>query len=85
MATDLATSRLIVREAARIIDNEEATDRDKMMYASMAKKHATDACFDLANYALQIHGGYGYLNEYPIERVVRDLRVHQILDRKSVV
>lgn len=47
MATDLATSRLIVREAARIIDDVESTDRDKMMYASMAKKHATDACFDV--------------------------------------
>ena len=51
-----------------------------MIYASMAKKHATDVCFDIANYALQIHGGYGYLNEYPIERIVRDLRVHQILE-----
>jgi alkylation response protein AidB-like acyl-CoA dehydrogenase len=46
----------------------------------MAKRYATDACFHVANEALQIHGGYGYLKDYPVERVVRDLRVHQILE-----
>lgn len=80
MATDLVTSRLIVRKACHIMDNPESTDNDKIMYSAMAKKHATDVCFDLANNALQIHGGYGYLNDYPIERIVRDLRVHMILE-----
>lgn len=80
MATDLVTSRLIVRKACHIMDNPDSTDSDKIMYSSMAKKHATEVCFDLANYALQIHGGYGYLNDYPIERIVRDLRVHMILE-----
>ncbi len=46
----------------------------------MAKRFATDAGFDVANQALQLHGGYGYLKDYPLERIVRDLRVHQILE-----
>jgi hypothetical protein len=46
----------------------------------MAKRFATDACFEVANQALQLHGGYGYLKDYPLERIVRDLRVHQILE-----
>jgi hypothetical protein len=46
----------------------------------MAKRFATDAAFDVANQALQLHGGYGYLRDYPLERTVRDLRVHQILE-----
>ena len=46
----------------------------------MAKRFATDAAFDVANQALQLHGGYGYLKDYPLERIVRDLRVHQILE-----
>jgi alkylation response protein AidB-like acyl-CoA dehydrogenase len=46
----------------------------------MAKRFATDAAFDVANQALQLHGGYGYLRDYPLERIVRDLRVHQILE-----
>ena len=46
----------------------------------MAKRFATDAGFDVANQALQLHGGYGYLKDFPIERYVRDLRVHQILE-----
>ena len=46
----------------------------------MAKRFVTDACFDVANQALQLHGGYGYLAEYGIEKIVRDLRVHQILE-----
>ena len=46
----------------------------------MAKRFATDLCFEVANEALQLHGGYGYLQEYPLERHVRDLRVHQILE-----
>ena len=46
----------------------------------MAKRFATDAGFNVANDALQLHGGYGYLRDYPLERIVRDLRVHQILE-----
>ena len=46
----------------------------------MAKRFATDAGFEVANQALQLHGGYGYLHDYPLERIVRDLRVHQILE-----
>ncbi len=46
----------------------------------MAKRFATDACFDICNQALQLHGGYGYLKDFPLERVLRDLRVHQILE-----
>ncbi len=46
----------------------------------MAKRFATDAGFEAANQALQLHGGYGYLKDYPLERIVRDLRVHQILE-----
>ena len=46
----------------------------------MAKRFATDAGFEVANQALQLHGGYGYLKDYPLERIVRDLRVHQILE-----
>lgn len=50
------------------------------MYCAMAKKFATDHCLDICNSALQMHGGYGYLREYPVERILRDLRVHQILE-----
>lgn len=50
------------------------------MKCSMAKQFATDACFNICNDALQMHGGYGYLKDYPIERYLRDVRVHQILE-----
>lgn len=50
------------------------------MYCAMAKKYATDECYTVVNDALQMHGGYGYLKDYPIERFLRDLRVHQILE-----
>jgi alkylation response protein AidB-like acyl-CoA dehydrogenase len=50
------------------------------MRCAMAKRVATDVGFDVANQALQLHGGYGYLSEYGIEKIVRDLRVHQILE-----
>jgi len=77
MATELEASRLMVHRAAAAIDggHPEATVR-----AAMAKRFATDACFTIANEALQLHGGYGYLKDYPIERYLRDLRVHQILE-----
>jgi hypothetical protein len=77
MATDLEASRLMVRRAAAALD---AKDPEATKLAAMAKRFATDAGFDIANQALQLHGGYGYLKDYPLERIVRDLRVHQILE-----
>ncbi|MBM7753623.1 alkylation response protein AidB-like acyl-CoA dehydrogenase [Microbacterium laevaniformans] len=77
MATQLQTARALVRDAARAIDN--GAD-DVAVQCAMAKRFATDAGFEVANRALQLHGGYGYLQEYGIEKVVRDLRVHQILE-----
>jgi hypothetical protein len=77
MATNLEASRLMVYRAAAKLD---AKTKDATAQAAMAKRFATDACFNIVNDALQIHGGYGYLSDYPIERVLRDLRVHQILE-----
>ena len=77
MATELEAARLMVRRAAHALDSKhpEATK-----LCAMAKRFATDAGFQVANDALQLHGGYGYLQDYPLERIVRDLRVHQILE-----
>lgn len=77
MATELEAARLMVRRAAHALENKhpEATK-----LCAMAKRFATDAGFQVANDALQLHGGYGYLQDYPLERIVRDLRVHQILE-----
>jgi len=77
MATTLEASRLMLYRAAAALD-AKAPDAPKL--CAMAKRFATDACFDVANQALQLHGGYGYLKDYPVERIVRDLRVHQILE-----
>jgi alkylation response protein AidB-like acyl-CoA dehydrogenase len=77
MATDIEAARLMVHRGAWAIDSNDPL---KTQYCAMAKRFATDACFDAANQALQIHGGYGYLRDYPLERIVRDLRVHQILE-----
>jgi hypothetical protein len=77
MATDLDAARLMVRRAAHALDNR---DPAATRYCAMAKRFATDAGFEVANQALQLHGGYGYLKDYPLERIVRDLRVHQILE-----
>ncbi len=77
MATEIEAGRLMVYRAAAAIDTR---DPFATKYCAMAKRFATDACFHAANEALQLHGGYGYLKDYPIERVVRDLRVHQILE-----
>lgn len=77
MATELRAARALVRDAAAALD-EKAPDAS--MQCAMAKRFATDAGFRVANEALQLHGGYGYLHEYGIEKVVRDLRVHQILE-----
>ena len=77
MATDLEAARLMVRRGATAMD---AGDPKATQYCAMAKRFATDAGFEVANQALQLHGGYGYLKDYPLERIVRDLRVHQILE-----
>lgn len=77
MATDLEASRLMVYEAARAID---AKDASATRAAAMAKRFATDACWQVVDRALQLHGGYGYLKDYPVERILRDLRVHRILE-----
>jgi len=58
----------------------DANHPDKSTYCAMAKRFATDVGFKVCNEALQLHGGYGYINEYPLERHVRDVRVHQILE-----
>lgn len=77
MATELEAARLMVRRAAAALD---AGRPDATKLCAMAKRFATDAGFVVANEALQLHGGYGYLADYPLERIVRDLRVHQILE-----
>ena len=77
MATELVAARQMVRLAASRLDagHPEAT-----VYCAMAKRFATDVAFEVCNTAMQLHGGYGYIREYPIERHVRDVRVHQILE-----
>lgn len=77
MATELDASRLMLLRAADALDRK---DPAAPKYCAMAKRFATDLGFKIANDALQIHGGYGYLKDYPVERIVRDLRVHQILE-----
>ncbi len=77
MATAMEAARLMVRRGAAALD---AKSPDATKLCAMAKRFATDAAFDVANQALQLHGGYGYLKDYPLERIVRDLRVHQILE-----
>lgn len=77
MRTELHAARLMVRDGAQAVDEQAP---DATMRCAMAKRFATDAGFEVANRALQLHGGYGYLQDYGIERVVRDLRVHQILE-----
>jgi len=77
MATDLVAARQMVRLAAWKLDNR---DSQATTYCAMAKRFATDAGFNICNDALQLFGGYGYIKEYPLERYVRDTRVHQILE-----
>ena len=77
MATELVAARQMVRLAASKLDRD---DPDKTVYCAMAKRFATDIGFRVCNEALQLHGGYGYLREYPLERLLRDARVHQILE-----
>jgi alkylation response protein AidB-like acyl-CoA dehydrogenase len=77
MATELAAARLMLWRAATALDDGEA---DATLHCAMAKRFCTDAGFEIANQALQLHGGYGYLADYGVEKIVRDLRVHQILE-----
>jgi alkylation response protein AidB-like acyl-CoA dehydrogenase len=77
MATELAAARLLLYDAAAAYD---AGHPDTTMRCAMAKRFVTDIGFKVANEALQLHGGYGYLSDYGIEKIVRDLRVHQILE-----
>ncbi len=77
MATELVAARQMIRLAASKLD---AAAADASVYCAMAKRFATDAGFNICNDALQLHGGYGYLRDYPLERLLRDSRVHQILE-----
>ena len=77
MATELEAAKLMIYQAAAKVD---AKTPDATMHAAMAKRFATDAGFNVINDALQIHGGYGYLKDFPLERHLRDARVHQILE-----
>ncbi|MBO6635976.1 MAG: acyl-CoA dehydrogenase, partial [Parvibaculum sp.] len=77
MATELEAAKLMIYQAAAKVD---AKTPDATMHAAMAKRFATDTGFNVINEALQIHGGYGYLKDFPLERHLRDARVHQILE-----
>ncbi|MEM7544300.1 MAG: acyl-CoA dehydrogenase family protein [Pseudomonadota bacterium] len=77
METELSAARILLRQAAWKLDNG-APDATK--FCAMAKRFVTDTAFKVANDALQLHGGYGYLADYGVEKIVRDLRVHQILE-----
>ena len=77
MITDLEAARLMVYRAADALDQAHPK---APMYCAMAKRLATDSAFHISDKAMQLHGGYGYLRDYQIERIFRDLRVHQILE-----
>lgn len=77
MLTSVQASRFLVQNAATALDSKSPWATAS---AAMAKRFATDACYDVANHALQLHGGYGYLKDYAVERYMRDLRVHTILE-----
>jgi len=96
MATDLHAGRLVLRNAASLLDQRSkqpgggqpgggVSAATATVACAMAKVKATDAGFKVCNEALQIHGGYGYLRDYPLERMVRDVRVHQILEGTNEV
>ncbi|HLI11825.1 MAG TPA: acyl-CoA dehydrogenase family protein [Alphaproteobacteria bacterium] len=82
MATELEAARLMIHRAATLLD---ARDPQARVHCAMAKRFATDVGFEVCNQALQLHGGYGYLKDYPIERYLRDLRVHQILEGSNEI
>jgi alkylation response protein AidB-like acyl-CoA dehydrogenase len=77
MATALETSRTLLWRAATALDDNHP---EKVELCAIAKRYVTDACYEVADQALQLHGGYGYLREYGLEKIVRDLRVHRILE-----
>ena len=77
MITDFEAAKLMVHKAAEALDKKE---KHSTISSAMAKRYATDVCFRICNEALQIHGGYGYLSDFGIEKMVRDCRVHQILE-----
>ena len=77
MATEVVAARQMIRLAAFKVDQGHP---EASVYSAMAKRYATDIGFEVCNQALQIHGGYGYMQEYPLERYIRDTRVHQILE-----
>ena len=77
MATELEAARVMLYQAAWKLDNKTP---DATRHCAMAKRFVTDVGFNIVNEALQIHGGYGYLKDYPLERMLRDVRVHQILE-----
>ena len=77
MATALETSRTLLWRAATALDDNHP---EKVELCAIAKRYVTDACYEVADQALQLHGGYGYLREYGVEKIVRDLRVHRILE-----
>lgn len=82
MVTELVAARQMIRLAAFKLDTN---DPEKTTYCAMAKRFATDVGFEVCNHAMQLHGGYGYIREYPIERFFRDARVHQILEGTNEV
>lgn len=82
MLTDYEAARLMVYRAAQALDQN---DHQAPMYCAMAKRMATDVAFDISDKAMQLHGGYGYLHDYQIERIFRDLRVHQILEGSNEI
>ena len=77
MACGLLSSRLMVRHAARALDNNSSHTAE---LCAMAKLVATDTCYDITNEAIQLHGGYGYLKDFPVQQYMRDTRVHKILE-----
>lgn len=77
MVSELTACRLITRSSARLIDQQSER---KTVYSAMAKYLATERCFNITSEALQLHGGYGYLKDYHVERIFRDLRVMMILE-----
>ena len=77
---DAANAVAISARVNRIVGSSISLAPNATALIAMAKRFVTAACFDVANQALQLHGGYGYLAEYGIEKIVRDLRVHQILE-----
>lgn len=82
MVTELVAARQMVRIAATKLDQRAS---DATTYCAMAKRFATDISFNVCNDALQLHGGYGYIREYPLERYLRDVRVHQILEGSNEI